>query len=93
MSDVVRNNERENRYELMLDDNEVAFAAYDRRNGAVAFTHTEVPPDREGEGIGSRLIKGALHDIRAKHLKVVPLCTFVASYIDHHPEEQDLLDQ
>jgi predicted GNAT family acetyltransferase len=45
----------------------------------------------EGKGIASRLVKGALDDARRQGLKVVPLCSFVAAYIDRHPEEQDLL--
>lgn len=86
----VRNNEAAGRYELALPDG-LAFAAYHRRDGALVFTHTEVPARLEGQGVGSRLIKGALADVRRQGLKAVPLCSFVATYIDRHPGEQDLL--
>lgn len=88
--EVVHNNRAEARYELEVDG-EAAIAAYHPRGGAIAFTHTQVPPTLEGRGIASRLIKGALADVRAQGLKVVPLCSFVAAYIERHPEEQDLL--
>ncbi|CAN5224519.1 GNAT family N-acetyltransferase [soil metagenome] len=87
---TVQNNEPESRYELAVDG-ALAIAAYERRDGALIFTHTEVPTALEGRGIASRLIKGALDDARAQGLKVVPLCAFVAAYIERHPEEQDLL--
>ncbi|MFC3432111.1 MULTISPECIES: GNAT family N-acetyltransferase [Sphingobium] len=41
--------------------------------------------------MGSRLISAALQDAREQGLKVIPLCEFVAAYIERHPEEQDLL--
>ncbi len=87
---TVHNNIDDSRYELHVDDG-LAIAAYDRREGAVVFTHTQVPAALEGRGIASRLIKGALDDVRAQGLKVVPLCEFVAAYLDRHPDEQDLL--
>ncbi|WP_311271106.1 GNAT family N-acetyltransferase [Sphingobium sp. WCS2017Hpa-17] len=86
----VRNNEAEGRYELSVDG-QMAIAAYDRREGALVFTHTQVPAALEGQGVGSRLIRAALVDARARNLKIVPLCEFVAAYIERHPQEQDLL--
>ena len=86
----VRNNEAEGQYELAIQG-EVAIAAYDRRDGALVFTHTQVPESVEGQGVASRLIAAALHDARERGLKVIPLCEFVATHMDRHPEEQDLL--
>lgn len=38
----VRDNEGESRYELKVDGG-TAIAAYERRDGALVFTHTQVP--------------------------------------------------
>ena len=89
MSDVV-NNEAEGRYELQAEGG-VAVAAYRMEDGAVAFTHTVVPPELEGRGIGTRLIEGALADVRVRGLKMVPHCAFVRAYADRHPEVRDLI--
>jgi len=86
----VRNNRDAGRYELDADG-VLCVAAYERRADALAFTHTMVPPELEGRGLASRLVKGALADVRAQGLKVIPLCAFVRAYIQRHPEEQDLL--
>ena len=90
MDGEVRNNEAEHRYELEVDG-ALAIAAYRLRDGRITFTHTEVPDALEGRGIGSRLVKAALDDARARGLKVVPACPFVKRYIEKHPEFQDLL--
>lgn len=87
---AVRDNRAARRYELTVDGM-VAFAAYEPSAGAIRFTHTIVPEALGGKGVGSRLIKAALDDVRAQGLKVVPQCSFVAGYIDRHPDYQDLL--
>ncbi|MBY8823475.1 GNAT family N-acetyltransferase [Sphingomonas colocasiae] len=86
----VRNNIDATRYELQVDGG-LGIARYERREGAIIFTHTEVPEALQGRGFAGRLIKGALADVRDQGLKVVPLCAFVSAYLDRHPEEQDLL--
>ena len=86
----VRNNRAQSRYELAVNG-DLAIAVYKREGNVVAFTHTEVPVSAEGHGVGSRLVKAALDDVRAEGLKVVPACEFVAAYMQQHPGEQDLL--
>jgi predicted GNAT family acetyltransferase len=55
------------------------------------LVHTEVEPRAEGTGLGSQLVTEALDDIRARGLRVVPLCPFVAAYIRRHPDYADLV--
>lgn len=86
----VKRNDKKQRYELELDD-DIAFADYQLQPGLVLFTHTVVPRHLEGRGIGTRLMKGALNDVRVQGLKAVPLCSFVVSYFERFPEERDLL--
>ena len=80
-----------NRYELRLGGRLIGLAAYRRRDGRIAFTHTEVDESCEGRGFGSRLAAAALDDARRAELEVVPLCPFIAHYIDQHPEYEDLV--
>ena len=79
------------RYELRLDGRLIGLAAYHRRDGRMAVTHAEVDPSCEGRGFGSRLVAGLLDDAREQGLQVVPLCPFVAHYIERHPDYADLL--
>jgi len=88
---VVSDNPTELRYELHVDGELVGEIRYRRRHDAIVLVHTEVNPAREGEGLASELVRGALDDIRARGLRVVPYCPFVAAYIRRHPEYEDLV--
>ncbi len=68
-------------------------ADYSLSPGVVVLTHTEVDDDLEGEGVGSRLVAGALDDVRARGLGVVARCPFVRAYVERHPEYADLLTE
>jgi uncharacterized protein len=87
----VRDNRRELRYELLLDGRLVGETRYRREPGLVVLVHTEIDPSLEHRGLGSRLVRGELDDIRARGLRVVPHCPFVAAYIRRHPEYSDLV--
>lgn len=89
MSEIVDNPAR-HRYEISIDGH-TAFTTYRVENGVITFMHTEVPPEFRGKGIGSMLVRGELEAARARGLKVVASCEFVAGYIDKHPEFRDLL--
>ena len=79
------------RFELLLDGQRIGELAYRQRKGRIAFTHTNVNPAYEGRGFGGRLADAALADARRQGLTVVPLCPFIAWYIEQHPEHGDLV--
>jgi uncharacterized protein len=79
------------RFELLLGGNLIGLAAYRRRNGRIVFTHTEIEESHEGHGFGSVLAAGALEEAERHGLEVVPLCPFIASYIEQHPEYEHLV--
>lgn len=80
----VRRNDEEQRYEVRLGGELAGFAAYRAAPGRIVFTHTEVFPGHEGEGIGSRLAEAALDDAVARGEQIVPVCPFIASYVRRH---------
>ncbi|RZK27916.1 MAG: N-acetyltransferase [Hymenobacter sp.] len=59
----------------------------------IDFTHTFVPEDRRGEGVGEALATAGLDYARQHHLRVVPTCPFVAAFMQKHKEYADLLAQ
>ena len=87
----VRDNPERKRFEIDLGGGEVAIANYTLMTGKIMFTHTEVPPSHEGQGVGTALIKAALASARERGLEVIPTCPFFASYMKRHEEVQDLL--
>lgn len=79
------------RFELRKGGAVAAYSEYNLLKGAVMFTHTEVLPQFEGLGLGSRLAKSALDDVRKRGLRAIPVCTFIAGYIRKHAEYLDLV--
>ena len=90
MASPVRDNTALSRFELDADGI-TAVANYRLSGGVMTITHTEVPLQARNKGIASRLIEGMLAEARARGLKIVPHCSFVKAYVDHHPEAGDLL--
>jgi predicted GNAT family acetyltransferase len=75
------------RYEARVGGELAAIAEYLPAEGTVVFTHTEVFDGFEGRGVASALIRSALDDVRRKELSVLPVCPFVAQFVERHPEE------
>jgi predicted GNAT family acetyltransferase len=88
-SEVV-NNTSKHRYELAVDGH-IAATYYAVAGGVITFIHTEVPPELGGKGIASKLIRGALDQVRVDGLKVIAQCPFVKAFIEKNAAYQDLL--
>jgi uncharacterized protein len=93
MSDVtVTHNADESRYEAHLRGELAGFAEYRLTDELVVFSHTEVDPAFEGNGVGSTLARWALDDVRDEgRRKVMPLCPFIKKWIVKHPEYKTLV--
>lgn len=80
------------RFVIRVDGTDAGFAEYTRRGDRLILTHTEIDPAFEGRGLGSRLARAALDAARAAGDAVVPLCPFMAGYVEKHDEYDDLVD-
>ena len=91
-SEVVENPER-HRFELAIGGSDEIAAAYYRidDDGNLVLTHTEVPSEFSGQGIGSRLARGVFEMIRASGRKAVLKCPFMAAFYSRHPEYSDIV--
>ncbi len=96
---VVQDAPERERYEARAGDEVAGFSIYERADPGgdgrgeplFVFIHTEVEPAYEGEGVGGTLVRGALDDVRRRGAQVVANCPFVRSWIERHPEYQDLV--
>ena len=84
-------NSANQRYEIHLDGTLAGFADYRLQGGTLHFTHTEVLPAYEGQGLAAQLMRFALDDVRAQGQRAVPVCSYVQTYLRRHPEYADLL--
>jgi predicted GNAT family acetyltransferase len=82
------------RYVLRIDGREVGYATYrlaDADQRTLVVPHVQVDPAHEGQGHGSRLMRGLLDDLRATGRTIVPVCSFAAAYVAARPDDHDLL--
>lgn len=87
----VKNNEELSQFEAELDGEKALVGYRAEADGTLNLLHTEVPEKFEGKGVGSRLVKQTLEQIKAEGNKIVPSCPFVAKYIERHPEYESLV--
>ena len=89
---TVRDNRQKHRFEMTLGEGKSAYIQYaETDEGVLALTHTEVPSEFEGKGIGSALVRGTFEIVQRENLKIVPMCQFVSAYLRRHPEHQSLV--
>ncbi|MDY3307499.1 GNAT family N-acetyltransferase [Psychrobacter sanguinis] len=86
----ITHNQAANRFETTIEGH-TGFISYQDQDDRIVYDHTIVPSELGGKGVGSALVKHALDYARSEGKKVVPTCSFVASYINKHAEYQDLL--
>lgn len=81
----------QDRYELWLGGRRIGLLSYRDRGDRRLLLHTEITPECEGRGYGTRLVHDVLVDAHAHAVEIVPLCPFVAAYVARHPEDEDLV--
>jgi predicted GNAT family acetyltransferase len=77
------------RFTIAVHGQTVGVADFDDRDGQRYFTHTEVAKDFRGRGLATILVAEALRATRAAGLRIVPVCSMVADYVDKHSEYGD----
>lgn len=78
---VVHNREQL-RYEVYSDGKPAGFTQYHRTGDRMVFTHTEIDKAFSGQGLGKVLAAEALDDVVAEGKVIVPLCEFIAGYLE-----------
>jgi uncharacterized protein len=73
------------------EGNVVGFVTYQLTGKIIAYTHTEVFPEHEGQGIGSRLANAVMDDARAKSRNVVPICPYIQKWLEKRQEYDDIV--
>jgi uncharacterized protein len=86
----IQNNTEASRFEVEVNQR-LAILEYIETENLITFTHTGVPPELEGRGLGSALAHTGLEYARSKGLSIRLLCPFVRSYVDRHLEYESLL--
>lgn len=88
---MIVHNATSQRFEMALEGR-TAFLSYQILDDDTwDYCHTIVPKELGGRGLGSQLVKFALDYAQNEQKKIIASCSFVANYMDKHPEYQSLL--
>jgi predicted GNAT family acetyltransferase len=80
------------RFEALIGADMVGFSQYKLDGGTITFLHTEINPDMEGRGFGSRLAAGVLDAARSRGLSIVVACPFISAYVRRHQARYPEID-
>ena len=86
----IRHNAAARRFEAAIDKL-LCRCDYRMHGGTMMLVHTEVPPQLEGRGFASMLVRAAFDHARKNGLDVLPVCSFVSAWVRRHPEVEPLL--
>lgn len=86
------------RYEAVLESESgdgvgevaVGYLDYVAEPYHVVLSHTVIHEQYSGHGYAALLVRAVLDDIRPTGKKVVPVCTYVRSFIEQNPEYGDM---
>ena len=88
---MIIHNSTTQRFEITIDGITTFLSYQVCDSGVWNYNHTIVPKELGGRGLGSQLVKFALDYAKSENKKIIASCSFVASYVDKHPEYQDLV--
>jgi uncharacterized protein len=88
---TVADNLFEGRYEAQLDGEVVGVVEYELTDDLIILIHTEVLPNHQDQGIGGALARCTLDDIRSRGLRVRAVCPYMRSWLERHPDYDDLI--
>ncbi|MBE7501142.1 MAG: N-acetyltransferase [Verrucomicrobiales bacterium] len=88
---VIRHNVPAQRFEALVGGL-LAWLGYAREGPRYVLDHTWVPEELRGRGLAAQLAAAALTEARQRHWRILPRCSYVASFLRKHPEFSDLVD-
>ena len=79
------------RYELRADGELLSWARFSVTADVVTVPHVETEPQHRGNHYSSTLMEGLVEDLRARDLRIEPLCWVARSYVESLPDAATLL--
>ncbi|PTR30410.1 hypothetical protein C8K36_102258 [Rhodococcus sp. OK519] len=80
------------RYEIRVGDATAGFTQFIDSGDQRIFFHTEIEERYAGRGLAGTLIRAALDDTVAHGKRIVPICPFVAGFLDKHDDFKGFVD-
>ena len=89
---AVVNEEESQVYTAIVGDTAVGGVTYSRVGDRLVLQAAAVYPEFRGQGIATEMIRQVLDDVRSHGEKVTNLCPIVRTFVDKHPQYEDVID-
>ncbi len=73
------------RFELDVEGG-TTFADYSLAGADLRILHVETPPELRGQGAAAKLMEEIATYAHKQNLKIIPVCTYAASWLQKHGE-------
>lgn len=86
----VKHDKVNNRFVINIDGLD-SFVEYSLNEKEMNLYHTYTPPQLRGKGLAEKVVRAAIEYAKENSLKVIPSCSYVAVFMQRHPEYSELL--
>ncbi|EQA64641.1 GNAT family N-acetyltransferase [Leptospira alexanderi] len=90
MNTRVIHSERESKFYTSLGDHE-SYLLYKEEGDIWDLVSTYVPSELRGKGLAADLARTALDKARSLNKKIIPSCPYVVTFLNRHPNYNDLV--
>jgi uncharacterized protein len=91
--DLTLVNEKENEiYDAIVGDTEIGGVTYSLTGDRIVLLAAWVHPEFRRQGFATEMIRQVLDDVRAQRKTTTIICPIVRTFIDNHPQYEDLVD-
>jgi predicted GNAT family acetyltransferase len=88
----IAHNQAENTFEVWIDGY-LSKLDYIQDDKNFVITHVGVHPELRGQGVAGKIVDASLEYAKQHSLRVVPMCSYAASYIRKNPQYMELTNQ
>jgi len=89
-SPTVHHDTEQHKFYVQQDGGEARLSYRQVNEHTLDFQSTFTPPALRGRGLAAAVVTAGLDYAREHGMKVIPTCSYVAAYLDAHPEHADL---
>lgn len=88
---AMQNDAANRRFFLPLDEGSCYVDYQAPMHGVYDLQHTWTSVDQRGKGLAAALVEQICQWIEQQHAQLMPTCSYIAKFIDEHPQYADLV--
>lgn len=93
MDRKIMHNKFDKQFELHLDNGLKAFISYTKNENHLSLTHSEVPLELRGKGIGKELVEKTFEAINKEGLTATAYCSYIRAVAKRSDKWQNFINR